>query len=258
MAAFGWRAAFVAFGVLSLIWLWPWSRVIVRQGAVVPRSADTPSLWMILRQRALWGAGLGHFSSNYTWYFMLSWLPFYLVRERGFSTTEMAALAGSAYLVNALCALGGGWAIDRFIHRGGSTNLAYKSVMAAAHGGAILCMLGMALGPRPIALAGMFAFQALCGLSSPGVYAIAQILAGPSAAGRWVGIQNSLGNLAGILAPTLTGFIIDRTGHFTAAFVLAAAVSALGLIGWLAMLPKLAQLPWRAPAAPGASLGASA
>jgi MFS family permease len=249
MARFGWRSAFLTFGALSLLWLWPWSRVVQPPAAAGRAREETPSLWMILRQPGLWGAGLGHFSSNYTFYFMLSWLPFYLVRERGFSTTDMAELAGSAYAVNALCALAGGWAIDRHIARGGSANFAYKSVMAAAHAGAVACMLCMALGPRMLALASVFVYQALCGASSPGVYAIPQILAGPRAAARWVGIQNTMGNLAGIFAPALTGLIIERTGHFTGAFVLAAAVSLLGLVGWVFMLPRRAQLNWRAAGA---------
>jgi MFS family permease len=106
------------------------------------------------------------------------------------------------------------------------------------------------VGSPRVALISLFVYQALCGASSPGVYAMCQILAGPRASGRWVGIQNSLGNLSGIVAPWLTGFIIETTGHYTNAFVVAAAVSVLGLIGWLWMVPKLAELPWRFPAHP--------
>jgi MFS family permease len=251
---YGWRTTFVVFGLLSLLWLWPWSRVTVQQRAARPVSADVATIWMILRQRALWGTGLGHFSSNYTFYFMLSWLPLYLVRERGFSNLEMAQLAGSAYLVNAVFAMAGGWAIDRYIARTGSTNFGYKAVMGATHLGAIVCMLCMALGPRPVALACIFVYQALCGLSSPGVFAISQILAGPAAAGRWVGIQNTLGNLAGIIAPALTGFVIDWTGHFTLAFVFAAAVGVLGFVGWVFMVPRIGELDWEAQTAGRSSI----
>ena len=245
MAQFGWRSAFLVFGALSLFWLWPWSRVI-RQAPAVVRTTDdgSPTLRMLLKHPALWGTGLGLFSSNYTFYFMLTWLPSYLVRDRGFSTGEMAGLAGSAYLINALCALGAGWATDRYLRRGGSANFGYKSVMATTHVGSVICMLCMALGSKSLALAAMFVYQALCGISSPGVYAICQILAGPRASGRWVGIQNSLGNLAGIVAPWLTGLIIYSTGQFTVAFLVAAAMSMLGLIGWIWMLPPLAELRW--------------
>ena len=250
MVQFGWRAAFLVFGGLSLLWLWPWARVTLPPRAVEHHHPDTPALQSILAQPSLWGTSLGLFSSNYTFYFMLSWMPFYLVRERGFSTGEMAQLVGMAYVVNALSAVAAGWLSDRLIVAGRSANLVYKATMALAHAGSVACMLGMALGSRPLALGALFVYQVLCGGSAPGVYAIPQILAGPRATGRWVGIQNSIGNFAGIVAPAATGFIIDSTHRFTAAFLLAGAMSLVGLIGWLWMLPTLAQLQWpRATAA---------
>jgi len=97
-------------------------------------------------------------------------------------------------------------------------------------GGSILCL---------------YAYEVVCGLSSPGVYAIPQILAGPSAAGRWVGVQNTCGNIAGIFAPAITGLLIDWSGTFVSAFVLAAAINILGLIGWVFILPKIAPMNWQ-------------
>ncbi len=247
MANFGWRSAFFVFGGLSLLWLLPWSRLVRAQRSVALPKITTPTLSTLLESRALWGTALGLFSSNYTFYFILAWLPIYLVRERGFSPVEMAQIASASYLIMACCALGAGWAVDRYLKSGGSANFGYKAIMAAAHGGAVLCMLAMAYGQQPLALAGIFVFQALCGASSPGVYAIPQILGGAKATGRWVSIQNSVGNVAGIFAPALTGFIIDLTGQFTLACVLAAAMSLLGLVGWISMLPKLEQIDWDAP-----------
>lgn len=254
---YGWRTTFAVFGGLSLLWLWPWSRVKIQSRAATSISADTATLWMILRQRALWGTSLGHFASNYTFYFMLSWLPVYLVRERGFSNLEMAKLAGSAYLVNAVFAIVAGWAVDRYIARGGSTNFGYKLVMGTTQLGAIACMLCIAVGPRPVALASIFIYQALCGASSPGVFAVSQIMAGPPAAGRWVGIQNTIGNLAGIVAPALTGFVVDWTGHFTLPFVFAAAVGVLGFTGWVFLIPRIAEIDWSAQTAGRSSMAST-
>ena len=254
MAHFGWRSAFWVFGALSLLWLWPWSRVAGEVRTAVRSSEDdSTTWWMILKQPSLWGTSLGLFSSNYVFYFMLSWLPSYLQTERGFSIIGMAWIATSAYMVNAVSAFLAGWAIDRFLARGGSANVGYKSVMAVAHLGSVVCMLAMAVGSPKLALISLFVYQALCGASSPGVYAMCEILAGPRASGRWVGIQNSLGNFPGIIAPWLTGYIIQSTGHYTNAFVVAAAVSVLGLIGWVWMVPKLAELQWK-PAARASEL----
>ncbi len=243
MEHFGWRAAFWVFGAASLLWLLPWSQVRLPRGAVEKSSAGGPPLRAVLRQPSLWGTSLGLFSSNYSFYFMLTWLPFYVVRERGFSTGEMASLTGSSYVVNALSALLAGWIIDGLVRKG-QANLAYKSVMIAAHAGTVACMLCIALASQPWAIGAIFVYQILSGISSPGAFAMSQILAGPTASARWVGIQNACGNLAGVIAPAVTGFLVEESQHFTGAFVLAAVVSVLGLGGWVWMVPKLAPLPW--------------
>jgi len=250
MDGYGWRTAFVIFGGLSLAWLVPWSRVTLPARALRRSDADHPNLRTVLKQPSLWGTALGLFSSNYVFYFMLTWMPFYLVRERGFSTVEMAKRAGAAYVINALSAMLAGWVSDRLIVNGRSANGVYKFIMAFAHVGFVSCMVCMALGSRTLALGALFFYQVLCGAQSPGVYAIPQILAGPSATARWVGIQNSVGSFAGVVAPAVTGFILGGgpVPHFTGAFLVAAAVSLLGLIGWIAMLPRLAALDWEAPA----------
>jgi len=244
MSHFGWRPVFMLFG--ALLWLWPWSRVTVAtlppRGA--PSDAGKPTFTRILRERGLWGASLGHFSSNYNFYFILAWLPEYLVSVRGFSMQVMAGVAGVAYLINAISALVSGWAIDRWVRAGGSISRTYKGVMALSHVISIAAMAGMVLLPVRGSVACLFAYEVVLGLASPGVFAIPQIMAGPTAAGRWVGVQNTCGNVAGILAPLLTGVLVDATGSFASAFALAALVNVLGVVGWVLILPRIAPLRW--------------
>lgn len=246
----GWRGMFVVFGICSLLWLLPWSvtRLPSLANARRQQDEDTPSWSQVLRQRGMWGTGLGLFSNNYLFYFMLIWLPDYLVKERGFSMHEMEAWGTASYFVNGFAALFIGWAIDRYVQRRGSPNLAYKAVLFVAQAGCIVGMLMLGLGSRPVAIVGLFAVMFLIGASSAGVYTMSQILAGPRAAGRWVGIQNSVGNMSGAVAPWVTGVIVDRTGHFTLAFVTAAVVSALGIYCWIGMVPKLAPIDWKSVA----------
>jgi MFS family permease len=264
MVHFGWRSAFVVFGAVSLLWLWPWVRVMRREEAIgagdgvgaglglgaggggAGGAADLAPMGLLLRSRAMWGTTLGLFSANYVFYFMMSWLPVYLVRERGFSLSEMASLTSASYVVMGVCALLGGLAVDGYIKHGGAPNRGYKTTMAVVHVGAVVCMLAMAYAPRWAALASIFVYQALNGASAAALYAIPEILGGTKATGRWVGIQNSGGSLAGVAAPWLTGIIIDMTGHFTLAFVLAAVVSFIGLVGWIGMVPMLEVLDWEA------------
>ncbi len=250
MVRWGWRAAFVVFGAMSLLWLWPWLRVAGRSKSGLTPAADRVPMRLLLATRSLWGTTLGLFCGNYVFFFMMSWMPVYLVRERGFSMAEMASLTGASYVVMALCALVGGLAIDRHIRRGGSANVGYKSTLIVVYVGAVACMLMMAFGSKFLAVGSIFVYQALNGASAAALYGIPEILAGTRATGRWVGIQNAGGSLAGVAAPWLTGVIIDVTGHFTVAFVLAAVMSGLGLLGWIGMVRRVEAIEWAVPAVP--------
>ena len=246
MAEYGWRAVFVLFGALSLLWLLPWRGLVVHEPRAVAGAVEAgPPFRRLLGERAVWGTSLGLFSMNYSYYLILAWLPTYLVSARGFSLATMAAVAAGAYLINALSALGAGWAIDRWIARGHSPTLTHKSIMAAYHLFGIVCMIGIVTLPVEGAIACLYFYQFIIGIGSPGTYAIPQLLAGPAAAARWVGVQNMCGNLAGLIAPAVTGFIIGATGEFDRAFLLAAAINVLGLLGWVVMLPKIAPIEWR-------------
>jgi len=246
MAQYGWRAVFILFGALSLLWLLPWRQLVVHEPRSTAGSAEAgPTLRSILGERALWGTSLGLFSMNYSYYLILAWLPAYLVSARGFSLASMATVAAGAYLINALAALGAGWAIDRWIARGHSVNLTHKSIMAAYHLFGIVCMIGIVTLPVAGSIACLYFYQVIIGIGSPGTYAIPQILAGPTATARWVGVQNMCGNLAGLIAPAATGFIIGATGEYDRAFLLAAAINVLGLVGWVVLLPKIAPIEWR-------------
>lgn len=258
MAEWGWRATFVIFGALSLLWLIPWSRVSIRE--VVPAAseqdqpAESVAMRQILRQRALWGASLGHFAGNWNWYFILGYLPMYLEMGRGFSKGEMAAVVSGAYLVNAVAALFGGWAIDKAIKAGWSPSLACKWPLAAAHVAGLVCMLAMPNMSIEACIAFLFIYEIFLGLSCPAYFIIPQIMAGPRAAARWVGVQNMMGNMPGIIGVLFAGVLIDASdGSYSTAFLLAGLVNILGLIGWIGILPKIKEIDWDAERAKAAA-----
>ena len=258
MSALGWRSIFLLLGAASLAWLWPWRTVVVGPSALQrARGAVGPSLRLILKQRALWGAALGLFSANYSFYFVLAWLPFYLVKTRGFSIESMAWTASWAYLLNAVFALLAGWLMDRWAKTRRRANLAYKSVMAINHLVGVACMVAMLFLPAKGMIAALFVYEVMSGIAGPGLFAIPQIFAGPHASGRWVGVHNCVGAMAGIIAPALTGLLVETTGQFGAAFMLAAAVSVFGLLAWTVILPKIAPIQWEDAAGQGKTLAAA-
>jgi MFS family permease len=84
------------------------------------------------------------------------------------------------------------------------------------------------------------------GVTASNVWAITQTLAGEQAAGRWTGFQNFTGNLAGIVAPWLTGLVLQRTGHFHWAFVILVAVAFAAAGCWIFLVGPVQQVRWRA------------
>lgn len=246
IAGFGWRAFFIAFGLVSLVWVVPW--LIIAQPRLVEQrvesSSGTPATLAILRERSLWGASLGHFCVNYVYYFVLSWIPYYLVHERGWSLTQMATIGGSAYLLMALVGLLTGWFTDDWIASGSSATKVRKTFLGAGCMLSAIFVIDCAMTGAGTSAALLLLTCASFGLVAPNVFAVAQTLAGANAAGRWVGIQNCIGNIAGLIAPFLTGVLVDRTGSFVLAFSIAAVVCALGAAAWVFGVGSVAQIDW--------------
>jgi len=245
MARYGWRPFFIVLGVVSMAWLIPWFAWMPRRStAVSPVEQSSAGFLEILNQRSMWGTCGGLFGANYVLYFEITWLPFYLVRERHFSMGTMAKIGGLGYLCYAAAALLFGWISDRWIAAGGTPTLVRKTFAGAGAGSAGLLLLGSALaGPMVSVILLLLAFAA-GGMCGSNIWAITQTLAGPKMAGRWTGLQNFVGNFAGVIAPAVTGFVIDYTGRFFVAFVIMAVVALLAALSYIFVIGPVKEIAW--------------
>jgi MFS family permease len=244
MSRFGWRAVMIGFGLASLAWLWPWLRAMRRE-PTAPQLATQPVTYLdILKERSLWGASIGQFCTNYMYFFMLSWLPLYLVRVRGFSMSSMSVTVALVYLLYAASCTATGWFADRLVRSGRSPNRVYKTLIVGSAIGSAACTMLCVSMPSHL-LTWLFAAGFCFGLGGPMLFLIAQTLAGPRAAGQWVGIQNFSGNLAGIFTGWVTGVIVDTTGTFDAAFALASFIVLAGAVAWGIVIPRIEAVRWK-------------
>jgi ACS family D-galactonate transporter-like MFS transporter len=246
MARYGWRPFFLTLGLGSLLWLPLWIKFMPSKNVVPPSDArSSPSLLQFLSLRSAWGSCFGLFSANYGNYFLLTWLPYYLVRERGFTMVQMAKICATGYFVSAAVSTLAGWLSDLWIRSGATPTLVRKTFTAGGMAlcGSLLCLSSFIPDQRAfivVFLMGMVAF----GIPCSNIWAITQTLAGPRAAGRWTGFQNGIGNLAGMVVPVVTGEVLRRTGHFSAAFVALVVVALLGSACWLFMVGRIEPVDW--------------
>jgi len=249
LGGIGWRALFMLFGLGSLLWLIPWliaTRPLSAQADVEAPDPDAPGFWAILRRREAWGACLGHFANNYAFYFVVSWLPTYLVKAQGFTTSRMAAVGGAIYLIYAASSFATGWVSDLWLGAGATPNRVRKTFSVASSTLTAAALVACAAGQATLSLAALAVAAVAFGFNTATIYATGQTLAGPRTAGKWVAVQNCAGNVAGPIAPLVTGMIIDRTGGFAVAFVVAGAVTLVGAFAWGVVIRKVAPLDWRA------------
>jgi MFS family permease len=241
VSRFGWRPLFLGVGIASLLWLVPWL-LTAHEGTDKAEPGDevSPSTWQILRRREAWATYLGMFALGYGWYFLLSWLPSYLVRERGFSLASTALLGSVPFWGMAGATVVGGWTSDAWIRAGASPTVVRKTFVI---GGLLLCAAAMLpaafVSDARWSVGWLTAACLSLGLYTSNVWAITQTLAGPAASGRWTGIQNAIGNLGGVVSPLVTGWVVAQTGSFVLAFVVASVVLMGGALCYLTLLREV-------------------
>jgi MFS family permease len=246
MSRFGWRSFFVVLGAISLVWLLPWFRWMPRGPGIAAQMqrGPEPTTLEILQQRSAWGTFMGLFCTAYSLYLLTLWLPFYLVRERHFSMDAMAKIGGAVFLTQALSSTVSGRIGDRWIAAGGTRTRVHMTFMIAGLLGTAGCLLATSLVGPALSVGLLLLVGASVGSTTASIWPISQTLAGPRASGRWTGLQCAFGNISGAMASAVTGFILDRTGEFFWAFVVAAALCIAGVLSWLLLVCPVEPVIW--------------
>jgi len=243
LGSFGWRWIFFAFGILTLLWLLPWGRAVRElpttghfdQGARVP-------LGKLMRKWPLWSMSIVHALGNYCFYFLLAWLPLLLTKSRGFGIGEMTMLATLGYAVQGACAFGYGHFSDWWTRSGRSEAFCRRWMMVASQVLAAGALLGLVFAHDALSVGVLLCLAGAASASlSLNLYAVAQMFAGPRAAGTWVGVQNAIGNLSGIVGPIVTGIVIQHWG-WENALILTAAIALFGACWWALAVPRIQQV----------------
>jgi len=251
VAYYGWRPFFIGLGLGCLLWLVPWVWWMPSsKSAPVPTQSNGPSILEILQQRSAWGTCFCLFGVNYYHYFAVTWLPFYLVRERHYSIAQMGKIGCGVFLMTAISASICGWLADHWVRAGGTPTLVRKTFVVSGVTGVGIFLAGSVLAPGNLSVLLLLLAGLSFGLSTSNFWVITQRLAGPEASGRWTGFQNFFGNLAGVVGPTVTGFLLERTGHFLLPILIVSFFLWVGALSWIFVVGPIEPVQWKSSKPP--------
>jgi ACS family D-galactonate transporter-like MFS transporter len=224
-------------------------REYIKEGGAQPEGVTTASnvgaaLLYLLKQRKVWGLTIGFAAYGYSFYFLLTWLPGYLVDTYHMDIIRTGAYAMVPWIVAAIADLiVGGWLVDYLIKRGADPNRVRKTIIVI---GMLmgLTIIGAAYTTNPN-LAILWITIGLTGLacSAPIGWSIPALIAPKGSVGSIGGIMNFFNNVMAILAPIATGYIAKNTGSFADAFITAAIVLLFGIASYVWILGRIAPIP---------------
>jgi MFS family permease len=235
---YGWRTMFFLLGVGGLVWVIPW---ILLAGADRPSIQETggsqnaakPPFGALFRTRAMWATLIGTFCYNYFLFFSLTWLPAYLVESRNLTLTSMSVYTMFSFAGTGTVAILAGAAADWLIRRGASAVNTRRWFTIAGLLAASTEVFGAMSESTDVAI--FFAIFSMTGLglATANYWAITQTILPGIAPGRVAGIQNTALNLAGIVAPIITGWLKQVTGSYTAPMQTIWVVLIVGVAAYL-------------------------
>lgn len=259
MMKIGWRPAFLLFSAVGILWSLVWyyyyrdpsehskisanERNHINEGISENGLRSNISIWQLMRYRKIWGMALGFFSYNYLKNFFLTWFPSYLIAERGFSFMKVGFVAMIPPICAIIAELLVGHLTDTLIKRGVRVTYARKIPLCV---GMLLSSVIIFATFTESPMWTMF-FLSLSYASvisaSTGIWSIpGDIAPTKDTVGRIGGIQNTFSNIAGIVAPIITGALFGMTGSFTVPLIVSGIIAIIGALSYWFIVGELKPL----------------
>lgn len=250
MSQFGWRAAFLCFGSIGVVWCvfwWRWYRDQPSQHPAVSgaelseieagmEGKQSAVTWRSLLNLNLLILCVVYFCVIYGLYFYLTWLPTYFREARGYDASQAAGLSSMVLLTGGIATVTGGWLTDKLVKRYGLK--IGRSVGAISMPISGIALIAAALTGSPFFAAVMFAVAAACtDLCMSSCWAICHDIGG-EAAGRVTGAMNTFGNLGGAISPLVVGYALQWYGSWQTPLFVGGAVYILGGLLTLLVNPR--------------------
>jgi ACS family hexuronate transporter-like MFS transporter len=243
---FGWQMAFLAIGVVGLLWLVFWLRTFdsperhprlspdeleyIQSGKPAVEKAIHLPWTSLLRYRQVWPFLIGKMLTDPVWWFYLFWLPSYLERERGQNPLKSALLLAVIYTGSSVGSIAGGWISGFLMRRGWTVGGARMLTMLAC----AVCMPGSIVAYYTDSFTLCVAFITLATAChqawSANLFTVASDLFPSKVSGSVVGLGATTGGIGGMFMTLLAALAIQWTGNQQIVFI------AMGLMHPIALL----------------------
>lgn len=221
----GWPWAFIVFGGLTIIvgllirFLIPDSRPDREPLSI---GEELRRFGSLLRSPVLLGTFVMLFCGVYTFFVMVTWLPTFLEAEWGMDRSRAGSVASLAFWAAIPAGILFGYLSDRIRRRRLFVAILVPAAMAS--------MLLLAFAPSEgmlIAAILLFGIVGKLALDPVLISTVADNVTNDMRSTAY-GLYNCVGMAAAILAPPATGLLVDISGSFHSAFLLAVGLLALG------------------------------
>lgn len=251
-AHYGWPASFVVFGALGFVWVLVWlarvaddpadarglsaaERALLATGADARSSTAAAGVpWRrLLTAPALWAIVAAIFAGNWALFMLLSWLPSYFRDVHGLAIASTGLYSAAPWAASFLGMQLAGIAADAMIRRGVRTLNVRRLMTAISLLGLATCLLWLReVRSADLALLLMCLAMLLSGAGVAGCF-VGPLDLAPRHASVLIGFVNTLGTIPGIAGVAVTGWLIDVTRGYDAAFLLSAALAIAATLMYL-------------------------
>ena len=228
MLALGWRVSFIVLGAAGLLVAAAWGLIYrnpAKPAGETPRIAG-PLQWLrLLRQRTIWGLLLGFGGTVYITWLYVTWLPGYLHDRWHMAPAAAGLWSALPQFAGFIGALGGGWLSDRLTTVATERAARQLPLVVGLYAAAGFSAFAAFSGSAGVAIAAVSAALFSANLATTSGWALAATLAPPALIATVEAMANIGGSIGGSLAPLVTGTLVQGTGSFSTAFVVAALIA---------------------------------
>jgi ACS family D-galactonate transporter-like MFS transporter len=216
-----WQFMFMVTGLVGMLWLGPWLLMAKNdfpsksELATAKRAASSVTLGNLVTSPVVWGGMINNFCYGYFTFYCMTWMPAYLVEQRGLSLATSGMYTFFSFAGIAIIATFAGWAADRIIARGHDAVLVRKCFIVAGFIGGTTVLLGAYAPTLEMALFWNVLSLSLLGLATANNLTLCKLTLIPKQAiGLNTGVQQVATSLAGGVSASLSGWLLHISGNY--------------------------------------------